>query len=441
MAAGQYVVLGLARPQAPWFSDVARWSNSAALPVDFVMVLSCEELCARLRSGRVFSAVIVDAGIPGCDRDVFDLASSVGCAVLVVEDPVARRPWEELGADIVLSSSPSRREVRAALEAAAQPVARLDEVELLVAPAPPTTGSLDRGALIAVTGTGGTGQSTVAMTIAAGLAASDPVDSRCVLADCALRAQQALLHDAGDVVPGLSELVEACRTGDLEAEQVRGLCFEVADRGYDLLLGLRRQRDWAALRPRAVAAAVDALRRAYGMVVAEVEPDVEGEAECGSQDVQERNSLARTVMGASDLVLVVGHAGLGGLHSMLRVLRDVHDLGVDPGRLVPVINRAPRNPRARAELTRGLVSLLERAVPNVELASPPVYVPERRRLDELLRDGAGPPGGFATQLAAAVIVLLGRAPMARSQAADMAEPVMVQPGSLGSWALTPEASP
>jgi len=140
-------------------------------------------------------------------------------------------------------------------------------------------------------------------------------------------------------------------------------------------------------------------------------------------------------------VLVVGHAGLGGLHSMLRVLRDVHDLGVDPGRLVPVINRAPRNPRARAELTRGLVSLLERAVPNVELASPPVYVPERRRLDELLRDGAGPPGGFATQLAAAVIVLLGRAPMARSQAADMAEPVMVQPGSLGSWALTPEASP
>lgn len=34
MPSGQYVVLGMARPQAPWFSDVARWANSGALPVD-----------------------------------------------------------------------------------------------------------------------------------------------------------------------------------------------------------------------------------------------------------------------------------------------------------------------------------------------------------------------------------------------------------------------
>src|SRR4029453_8698916 len=169
-----------------------------------------------------------------------------------------------------------------------------------------------RGRLVAVTGAGGVGRSTLAMALAAGLAA-DPRDRGLVaLADLALHGHQALLHDAGDVVPGLLELVEAHRASALPPPQVRALCFGVPERGYDVLLGLRRHRDWTALRPRAVDAALDALRGAYRSVVADVDADVEGEDQCGSVEVEDRNVLARHTLRDADLVPVVGLPGIGG---------------------------------------------------------------------------------------------------------------------------------
>jgi hypothetical protein len=172
------------------------------------------------------------------------------------------------------------------------------------------------------------------------------------------------------------------------------------------------------------------------MVVADVESDIEGETECGSADVQDRNTLSRIVLGAADLVLVVGSTGIGGLHSLAGVIRDLHEMGADGSRLVPLLNRAPRNPRSRAELTRGLAGLLGVLAPEVELASTPLFVPERRRIDDQLRDVAGPPATLAASLAAAVVALLGRlAPRPSPVPGD--EPVAVLPGSLGSWALSP----
>ena len=435
MPSGQYVVLGMARPQAPWFSDVARWANSGALPVDFLMVLSLEELCARLRSGRVFSALLVDAGVPGCDRDLFDLASGAGCAVVVIDGRPARRPWVDLGAAAVLPPAPARDDVLASLRAVARPVQRVDDAELRVSSSEPSGPRPSwRAPLVVLTGAGGTGRSTLAMALAAGLA-TDPRDrGAVVLVDAALHAQQGLLHDAGDVVPGLSELVEAHRSGDLDPDQVRHVCYEVADGGYDLLLGLRRQRDWAALRPRAVGASLDGLRRSYRAVVVEVDADVEGESECGSVDVEDRNVLARSCLLSADVVLAVGLPGIGGVHSLLRVLADLRELGVEPNRVVPTVNRAPRNPRARADLVRTLGALSDGVLGGAELASSPVFVPERRRLDEMLRDGAGLPPAMTLPLAAAIRAVLERV---SERTAAVAGPVAVSPGSLGSWTNLP----
>jgi hypothetical protein len=270
------------------------------------------------------------------------------------------------------------------------------------------------------------------MALAAGLAA-DPRDrGAVVLVDAALHAHQGLLHDAGDVVPGLSELVEAHRTADLDADQVRALCFEVDGRGYDLMLGLRRQRDWVALRPRTLAAALDGLRRAYRMVVADVDADVEGETQCGSADVEDRNVLARSTLVAADLVVAVGLPGIAGVHSLLRVLHDLHELGVESARILPAINRAPRSQRARAEVARVLATLAGEASHGVWAATP-MFVPERRRLDDLLRDAAAPPITLATPLAAAVRAVLERGLEGeRTTAGEL--PVAVAPGSLGSWA-------
>jgi MinD-like ATPase involved in chromosome partitioning or flagellar assembly len=435
MATERYVVLGLAQARASWFGDVARWATTAALPVDFVKVVSVEELRARLRSGRAFSALLIDGALPALDRDLVDLAGFNGCAVVAIDDRRAHRSWRDLGVDAVLPADFERGVLLDALKAVARPIARSDEV----AAGPP---SLDhapggwRGRAVAVTGSGGVGRSTLAMALSAGLAA-DPRDrGLVVLADLALRAQQALLHDAGDVVPGLLELVEGHRGAAPDLDEVRAHCFTVREGGYDLLLGLRRHRDWTALRSRALAVALDNLRRAYRVVVSDVDPDVEGEAECGSVDVEDRNLLARTTLRDADLVVVVGQPGLAGFDAQLRVVRDIAELGVPGSRIVPVVNRAPRNPRARAEAAAALARLLAATSPGVTLASTPVFVPERRRLDDLLRDGAPLPSQIGRPLAGAVRALLERATVASMPAARPAtdpEPVAVVAGSLGSW--------
>jgi MinD-like ATPase involved in chromosome partitioning or flagellar assembly len=435
MATERFVVLGLAQARASWFGDVARWATTAALPVDFVKVVSVEELRARLRSGRAFSALLIDGALPALDRDLVDLAGLNGCAVVAIDDRRAHRSWRDLGVDAVLPADFERGVLLDALKAVARPIARSDDVVA----GPP---SLDhapggwRGRAVAVTGSGGVGRSTLAMALSAGLAA-DPRDrGLVVLADLALRAQQALLHDAGDVVPGLLELVEGHRGAAPDLDQVRAHCFTVREAGYDLLLGVRRHRDWTALRSRALAAALDNLRRAYRVVVSDVDPDVEGEAQCGSVDVEDRNLLARTTLLDADLVVVVGQPGLAGFDAQLRVVRDIAELGVPGSRIVPVVNRAPRNPRARAEAAAALARLHAATHPGVPLASTPVFVPERRRLDDLLRDGAPLPSQIVRPLAGAVRALLERATLAPVPAARPAmepEPVAVVPGSLGSW--------
>jgi hypothetical protein len=214
---------------------------------------------------------------------------------------------------------------------------------------------------------------------------------------------------------------------------VRGMCFSVPGRGYDLLLGLRRHRDWTALRPRALAAALDGVRRTYRVVVSDVDPDVEGEAECGSLDVEDRNLLARAALRDAEVVLVVGLPGVAGVHAHLRVVRELVEFGIPGARIVPVVNRAPRGPRQRAELAAALAGpLLAAACPGATLASTPIFVPERRRLDDLVRDGAPLPPQIVRPLAGAVRALHDRTPELPPPPA--AEPLAVAAGSLGSWA-------
>jgi hypothetical protein len=374
--------------------------------------------------------VLVDAAVAGIDRDLTDTARSAGCAFLVVDDGRTRRDWAALGASAVLPAELGRSELLNALAGHATPIGRAE------ASAVPALGDAVadtwRGALVAVTGARGAGTSTVAMAIAQSLAADARHTGLVLLADLALDADQALLHDSGDVVPGLQELVEAHRAGSPSLDDVRSLTWDVPGRGYALLLGLRRHRDWAALRPRAIEAAVDGLRRAYRVVVADVDPDVEGDDQCGSADVEERNALARTAMLRAGAVVVVGTPGVKGIHSLVRVLDGALEIGVPAERVVPVINRAPRKPRLRAEITRTVAELSAGLRGATRVASP-LFLPERRRLDEVLRDGERLPAALCSPLGGAVAAVLEQS-APEVDADDPIEPVAVVPGSLGSWA-------
>jgi hypothetical protein len=397
--------------------------------VEFVQCLSAEELRARLGSGRAFSAVLADGGLPGVDRDLLDTARHAGCAVFVVAGPGAERDWTSLGAGAVLAPEFGRTDLLDALEAHAARISRGDAVSL-TAPATPDGW---RAPLIAVTGAGGGGASTAAIALAQGLAADARHAGLVLLADLALDADQAALHDARDVVPGLQELVDAHRGGQPPAEEVRALTFNVPSRRYHLLLGLRRHRDWTAIRPRAFDAALESLRRSFSIVVADVDRDVEGEAQCGSVDVEERNLMARTVTAGADVVVVVGRPGVVGLMGLVRTVVDLIDHGVAVPRLVPVVNQAPRGPKGRAELVRALAELTAPVAGTRALASP-VFLPDRRHLDLAVRDVAPLGASLVGPITGAVASLLAR-PV---PAPEPSEPVPVAPGSLGRWTTADE---
>lgn len=425
MAAERFVVLGLAPARSAWFRSVGLWANSGALPAEFVRCISVEEVRARLASGRAFSALLADAALPAVDRDLVAAAGAAGCAVLVVDDGRATRDWLELGAARVLAPSFGRDELVGALTSCAHPVRRgdADPSDLLSRPAPVAW----RGAVAALTGSGGTGVSTAAIALAQTLADDVRHGGMVLLADLRLRAEHAVLHDAGDVLPCVQELVEAHRSGQPSADDVRSLAFAVPERRYHVLLGVRRARHWPAIRPQAFEAAFDSLRRAWGVVVCDIDADLEGEGDAGSLDIEERNVMARTAAAQADVVFAVGLPELKGVHSLVRVLDDLVAFGTDPARIVPVVNRAPRSARARA----GLAAVL------ADLTSPftggrlmnPIHLPERSNIDADLHDGARLPSALGAPLAGAFKALLDR-PRLEPVAAS---PEPVRPGSLGQW--------
>ncbi|MGI8663730.1 MAG: hypothetical protein ACR2LQ_11030 [Acidimicrobiales bacterium] len=427
----RYVVLGLAHVRSEWFRAVAHWSTSASLPVEFVKCVSVEELRARLTSGRAFSAVLVDAGLPGVDRDLLDEARAGGCAALVVDNGRAPRDWVALGAGAVLPAFFERGELLQALAETATPIGRGDSVLLTEGPVPNAGW---RGRLVAIAGVGGAGTSTVAMALAQGLGSDPRYQGLVLLADLALHADQAMLHDVGDIVPGVQELVEAHRGGQPSMQDTRALTFSLPERQYNLLLGLRRHRDWATIRPRAFEAALDGLRRCYKVTVADITGDLEGEDQCGSIDVEERNLMARTAVGFADAVLLVGGPGPRGLHRLVRLIASAIDHGVPVPRLVPIVNHAPRNPHARAEVTAALADLARSLTQTGLPLAPPLQLPERRRLDEVVRDVSRLPSALVTPVTAAVLALFDRVDSI-DPPAMMIDPqaIAIAPGSIGSY--------
>lgn len=427
MSGERFVVLGLAPARAAWFEAVSQWTTSAAIAAEFVKCVSAEEVRARLASGRVWSALLVDASLPALDRDLVDHCRRHDAAVIAVSSGRHPAIAGDAGVATVLAAPFGPAELLEALAAHAVPVAPGRAVPPVLDDGAPA--SFWQAPLMAVTGTGGTGASTVAIALASGLAADPRFGRRVLLADLARRADQAMLHDSPDLGPGVQEMVDAHRIGRPGPDEVVRLTFEVPRRGYSLLLGLRSPEAWAALRPRAVDAALSGLRRSFQVVVADLTGDFEGEAEGGSADVEERNHLARASALQATVCVAVGAPGLKGTHSLAGLIRQMTRAGVGAERIIPVFNRSPRQPRARAESSRALASLLDAAGIELALAGP-VHLPERR-VEDVLRDGGEMPAALVEPVTAAVRAVADRVADAAPPASG---PVRVTPGSLATWA-------
>lgn len=427
MRGERYVLLGLARARSEWFRSVASWATAAAIPAEFSKCVSAEELRARLASGRSFSAALLDGALPATDRDLIAAVRDAGCVPIVIDDDHGR-DWTSLGAAAVLPSMIGLQEFLDALAAHATMVRSGDAAPTLDAEVLQT--GVEPAPLIVVCGPGGTGASSIAIALAQGLAepAYEAVSyGPVLLADFCRRANLAMLHDARDVVPGLQELVDLHRGRRPTPPEIQAQTFHVTERGYHLLLGLRRPRYWSVLRSRSFEAALSSLRQAFSAVVCDIEPDLEGEEEGGSLDVEERNLMARTAVSQADGVFVVGRPDMPGLYGLVRLIGDLVGFGVPASRIVPVLNQTPRRPRLRAELTRAFHGLVGSAVGDADFL-PPLFLPVRR-VNEALRDGVPLPSPLPAVLVGAYRGLLGTQADVVPAAT---EPTPVAPGSVGS---------
>jgi hypothetical protein len=423
----RFVVLGLASARSTWFDAVSQWTTSAAIAAEFIKCVSGEEVRARLASGRRHSALLVDRSSPALDRDLVDVCRTLGTAVIVVSDGRHPPVPADLGVAGSLATPFGPAELLDALAQHAAPVSPGTVLPPLLEDNGPA--SMWQAPLMTVTGPGGTGASTVAIALASGLGRDPRFARRVLLADLARRADQAMLHDSAELGPGIQELVEAHRLRRPGADEIAHLTFDVPGRGYSLLLGLRAPEAWASMRPRAVDAALTGLRRTFQVVVADLTGDFEGEAEGGSVDVEDRNHMARSAARQATINVVVATPGLKGISSLALLIRQMVKIGVDPQRIIAVVNCSPRHPRARAESSRALASLLQATGTNLALAGP-VHLPQRR-IDDVLRDGTAFPNALSDPITRAVQAVCDRL---ADSAPPETGPVRVEQGSLSAWA-------
>lgn len=377
----RFVVGGLSRPRLPWFRDVAQWANNAALPIEFVKFLGTDQLEPEIEGVRKFSAVLLDGGMSGIDRDTLSVLSARSVAAIVVDDIVRHSDWLRLGAVAVLPTTFDRVALHSVLSSTTRPVVSVSPTTTafdhhLVVPESDPIGA----SLVAILGAGGTGTSTIAMAAAQYLGGLQQYRGHVLLADLHLNPSQALLHDARVVSPGIQDLVDQFRSPGSAPTDIRTLTFPVHTRGYDLLLGLRRQRHWSTIRSNAFRAALFAVQRSYSVVIADVSGDLEGEVECGSVDVEERNLFARTLVAESNVVVAVGQASLKGMHSLFGVLQSIREQNVPEERVLPILNFAPATARERAAFTKAFVELTGHPIP-------PVFIPVKN-VDACLCSGS-----------------------------------------------------
>jgi len=338
----RYVVLALVPPERRWLRELLALEppgpDGEALQV--VVAGSAEELGLRLASGRAFSAVVVDGHHDALSQDLVASCHRARCPVIVVSPS----PWAsgmDLGAQAMVAGGSLRHELPPVLRRCALPVPAAgiccpEDLHRALRGVPPP----GRGVAVAVCGSGGTGASTVAMATAQGLATGGlATGGPVVLADLARRADQAVLHGAGQPERGLGDLLMYRPPGPGGPGSVLDSCLRMPERGYWLLPGLPERSAWAAVRPQAVGRVLALLASISAGLVLDIHPDWDGEKETGFLEVEERNAFSRAALASADVIVAVGLPGMKGAHALACLAQDLEAGGVPPSRTLLVMNR------------------------------------------------------------------------------------------------------
>ncbi|AEE46586.1 AAA family ATPase [Cellulomonas fimi] len=301
------------------------------------------ELLAAAEAGLGRIAV-VSAGLELLDRDSVDVLQRAGVTVVGVGDP--SRPWlaerlRSYGVEVPTDSPHDEAGAGALVQRA---LAALDALTgrgpapTVAAPTgPEPVGPPEDGLVVAVWGpTGAPGRTTVAVNLAAELAAS---------------AGSALLVDADtyggsvaqvvgllDEAPGLAAATRAAGQGTLDLHTLARLA-PLLGPGLRVLSGVSRPDRW----PELPASSLDAV---WGVARGLARWTVVDCGFCLEQDealtfdtrAPQRNGATLSALEAADVVVVVGAADPVGIQRLVRGLGELTDQGLGATRLV-VVNR------------------------------------------------------------------------------------------------------
>ena len=131
--------------------------------------------------------------------------------------------------------------------------------------------------------------------------------------------------------------------------------------------------------------------------------------------------------------MVTGAAGPRGIHRVVRVVTALLEHGVEGSRILPVVNKAPRGQRIRAEITAAVNTLTQPYTADRAPLPTPIFIADRRRFEEVVHAAARLPDALVSPITSAVRVMLDRADATPIAGEPGPELVAVAPGSLGSW--------
>ena len=328
----RYVLLGLASGEPAWLEAVARLVGRRSADDEFIRCTGSVDLATRLGTGRPFSAVLVDHRTVGLDRELVRRASAAGCPVIVVGGADDPGRLASLGATAHMVDPPSLQDLDGMLARHATPIGRIDDLRLGLRAEDGPVGWTGR--MVAVTGPGGTGASTVARLLAAALADDPRMYSSVLLVDACLEADQAHMHGIIDSQVDLQAAARAHRNGDPVDSELRALTFVPAGHRHRLLPGIRQRRDWPTIGGPSLEAALGNLRDHHLATIVDVDPYVDLAPTHQPVGPTTPGEPARIVFGMADLVLVVGRAGSDSVRSLARVRANLADSGLPAERVM-----------------------------------------------------------------------------------------------------------
>jgi len=366
-------------------------------PTGITVVRRCVDLADLLAAASTGTAraALLSAELRRLDRDALARLAAARVAVVGLFSPgdeEAETRLRQLGVGHVLSADSPPTDISAAVSAAlgeqetgtgapapggwSQPLEALPGVEVPDDKGPPVEpGS---GRLVAVWGpTGAPGRTTVAVNVAAELAACGVPT---LLADADVYGGVvAQVLGFLDKAPGLAAATRLANNGQLDLAALAAVAPQAAP-NLRVLTGISRADRWPELRPSALEQVWLLCRSLAAVTVVDLGFCLEQDEELSFDTAApRRNGATLATLDAADTVLAVGAADPVGMQRLVRGLTQLRE--VVPGALPRVVLNRVRRGAVGSEPEGQLAEALERYAG----VRDPAYVPEdRESLDAAL---------------------------------------------------------